>query len=75
MIWGGTGYCRIKSASWESLEYTGDIVTKASILGKDTDANISVKFEVKGGMVTSHDVDINLIDNTSRIEHDCMIKQ
>ena len=75
VIWGGTGYCRIKSASWESLEYTGDIVTKASILGKDTDANISVKFEVKGGMVTSHDVDINLIDNTSRIEHDSKIKQ
>ncbi len=75
VIWGGTGYCRIKSSSWEILDYTGTIGTKANVLGKDSDADISITFEVKDGLVTSHDVDIKLIDNASRKEHDGRIKQ
>lgn len=75
VIWGGTGYVRIKSSTWEWVEYTGDITTKASILGKDTDADISVKFNVENGLVISQDVDIKLIDNAGRKAHDQKIKQ
>ena len=75
VIWGGTEYCRIKATHWEDLKYTGNITIKASILGKGVDADVSIKFEVEDGLTISHDADINLIDNTSRKEHDSKIKQ
>ena len=76
VVWGGTGYCRLVSTDWALFDFTGNIEMKTSILGKEFDADVEIKFELKGGAVVQHEfVNINLIDNSSRKSHDKKIKQ
>ena len=74
VIWGGTGYVRIVSSEWEPMTYSGSLSIKATILGDTSDADVEISFEVEDGFALKHDVNLNLIDNTSRKEHDKRIK-
>jgi len=75
VIWGGTGYCRILSSDWESVQYTGNISVEATILGETADADVKIDFGVEDGFVLNHEVNLNLVDNAPRKEHDKRIKK
>ena len=76
VIWGGTGYCRIAFMDWKRLSISEKIDVNTTILGKEADADIEIKFEVNNGYVVRHEVTkFELIDNASRKKHDTLIKE
>ena len=76
VVWDGTGYSKIASTDWVKFEFTGQLDTKSTILGKTADADVEIKFEVEGGYVGNHEVvKLDVVDNTERKEHDKKIKQ
>jgi hypothetical protein len=76
VIWGGTGYCRIAFMDWKGLPISEKITVNTTILGKDADADVEIKFEVNSGYVVRHEVTkFELIDNAPRKKHDTHIKE
>lgn len=76
VIWGGTGYCRIAFMEWRGLSISEKVEVNTTILGKEADADIEIKFEVNNGYVIRHEVaKFELIDNAPRKEHDKRIKE
>lgn len=75
VIWNGKEYAKIKNTRWDRLNFTGVIEVKTEVISKKIDAGITINFEFVKGYVVNHKVDIVLIDNTERLEHDRKIKQ
>jgi len=74
VVWNGKEYAIIKNTKWERLDYTGSFDVKTEVIGKKVDAGITINFEFNRGYVVDHNVDIVLIDNKERLEHDKKIK-
>jgi hypothetical protein len=76
VIWDGTGYSRLVTTDWKKIEYSGDLEVKSTILGKTSDADINIVFKVMDGYVVSHEVvNLDVIDNADRKNHDKKIKE
>jgi hypothetical protein len=75
VIWNGTGYARVKSKTWDRVEFTGELEIETQIMAKNTDASLKVKFEFSNGYVVDHTCDVVLIDNASRLSHTENIKE
>lgn len=75
VIWNGKEYAKIKNTRWDRLNFTGVIEVKTEVISKKIDAGITINFEFVKGYVVNHKVDIVLIDNAERLEHDRKIKQ
>tara|TARA_A100001037_G_scaffold63293_1_gene55371 strand:+ start:73960 stop:74529 length:570 start_codon:yes stop_codon:yes gene_type:complete len=76
VVWDGTGYSKLITTNWTRVDYSGLLDVKTTILGKTSDADVELRFEIKNGYVASHDVvKLDVIDNAERKEHDRLIKK
>ena len=76
VVWDGTGYSKIASTDWVKFDFTGELNTKSTILGKTSDADIEIIFKVESGYVRKHEVvKLDVMDNTERKSHDKKIKE
>lgn len=75
VFWNGNEYSRVANTDLVGLNYDGDIQAKAFVIGKDADADIIANFKFRLGILMNQDIQVNLIDNSTRKQESERIKQ
>ena len=75
VFWNGNEYSRVANTDLVGLNYGGDIQAKAFVIGKDADADIIANFKFRLGILMNQDIQVNLIDNSTRKQESERIKQ
>lgn len=75
VFWNGREYSRVVSSDLVGIDLDGNVVGKAFVVGKESDAEVTANFEFKLGKLVGQKIDVKLIDNSARRKETDRIRQ